>query len=1495
MRKRWIKWVLWIAISPFLLFFLVMFLLYLPPIQNFVCDEATAYASRKTGMQIAINRIDLRFPLNLKITDVQVVSRRDTLLQVKHMSFRMKAFPLLSGRVEIEYVRLRNTGIYSRDLIRGMCLRGWLSDVKLDSRIDFNRHTAIIDYINIKNSHLKLTMLPDTRKKDNKPSTPWRILFSKLNIKNVAFGYQSLPKDNMHFYTYLKEAEAMALQIDTHVKARYGVNRLCINEGTVKYDSGSDTGNPRDFNPSHLYLKKVYLGLNSVYYCGAQMHATVTHCAFRDRSGVSIVNLQTRLMTDSKQIYLPRFYLLTPQSEIRMSGYCLWRIAKTFGKEKGLILNLDASIGKSDMLILAKVLPKRLQRSYPSRPLIVHAGLVGNMHSMHFSRLNIQLPGAFFLNGTGNFLSLADKRHRSADVNLKVQVGDLNFLSGLINLPYGRFVIPNNLNFYVHGFMKGEQYGGHVEMGKNEGQLIADGKINTLNKRYDVTLKAVNLQLHHFFPKDSVSLLSANASVRGQGFDIKSKRTQGTCKMAIGYLGYKRYPISNVHLDASLKSSLLTAKLSSNNEWLKMLAYGEYRLNLKTLRGKVNMNVDNVDLYRLGMASSPLKDNFAFKFNGESRADSLTGHLSAGDMKLDIGTDESLSAFLHQASRFGDVLMKQVKNKKLNHVALRHALPSTVLICKAGKKNPLTNYLATEHIGFDNLNIHIKMSPHEGLNCDAKIYGLRRDTILLDSIFLATVQDTSHISINGLVINGKKNPVATFKASLKGEIESTDGKLLVEYMDDQGNKGLLLGVHFTPDKAGTGILFNFIPDDPIVAFHKFHFLNNNNTLRLQSNGRLFANIDLVDQEGIGLRMHSVVEDSTSLQNINIEIRQIKLDEITRLLPYSPPYSGTFSCEANYVQVTKKKMSASIEGNIDNLSYAHQQIGNVTVGATWLPGEDGRHYVNGYVSHDKKEVMLADGILDPSKSGKDSLFVNTTFEHFPLKITNAFITNQMASLCGDIDGGLHLRGTTDKPIINGTLKLDSVVLASNKAGIQFRFDNRPVEIKDSRLLFDKFAIYTTGKEPFTIDGNVDFKNLNLPTANLKMDAKNYVLVNVSRKYGSLLYGKMFVDFNSTLQGPVKNLVMRGNMNIKNNTDITYVLEDTPLGVQNRLADLVTFTDFSDTTKVYNPNESSIQLGGFDVRMALHIDPSVQLKADLSADRSSRVAFEGGGDLYFRYSPQGDMTLTGRYSLTGGTIKYALPVIPLKEFSIASGSYVEWSGNVYNPRINFNAIEQVRASVAQDDGSSQMVNFDVGLSMKDQLKKPNLLFTLNAPDNYTVQNELAVMSTEERNKQAIVMLTTGIYLQSSGKTSKLNMGNTLNSVLSNQINSLAGSMKNGSFLIGVENRDDTSSGGTATDYSFRYSQRLFNNRIRMIMGGRISTGKNTNNSVGSFIDDISLEYRLDNSGTCFIQLFHNKNYESVLDGEITETGLGVILHKRMDNMRELFIFKKVKKQE
>ena len=92
-----------------------------------------------------------------------------------------------------------------------------------------------------------------------------------------------------------------------------------------------------------------------------------------------------------------------------------------------------------------------------------------------------------------------------------------------------------------------------------------------------------------------------------------------------------------------------------------------------------------------------------------------------------------------------------------------------------------------------------------------------------------------------------------------------------------------------------------------------------------------------------------------------------------------------------------------------------------------------------------------------------------------------------------------------------------------------------------------------------------------------------------------------------------------------------------------------------------------------------------------------------------------------------MRYSLMAIPLNDFSIQSGSYVEFTGNISNPVLGISASERVKAIVTEND-VPRNVAFDVGLSLSQTLEDMGLTFTLEAPEDMTVQNELTAMSTE-----------------------------------------------------------------------------------------------------------------------------------------------------------------------
>ncbi len=1480
-----------------------MVLLYVPPVQNLIRREVTAYASKATGMQIQVERIDLRFPLNLLIRGVEVIQQPDTLLSLESLNVRVQAWPLLKGKVEVDEVTLSRVAFNSANLIDGMEIKGVLGRFFLQSHgVDLSNETAVINATELSDTHVQMLMNDTTTTpKDTTASAPvnWKVDLHQLKLKNVSFSMQ-LPADSMRMAAHIGETTIDDAQADLKNQF-YGLKQFLLSGTSASYDTGA--AKPVEgFDASHIAVRDVSIGLDSLLYKGRDMKAVIREFTMNERSGLSVTSLTGRAFSNDSIISVPGLKLQTPHSEIDLSAHTYWELVNipTTGR---LSANLNAYIGKEDVMLFTGGLPDSFKEAYPFRPLVIRAGTDGNLKEMQISRFTVDLPGAFSLEGGGILENLADSITRSGTIGLKMKTQNLNFLTGLSGeVPNGTLVIPDSMNLVAQVDIKGPEYKANLHLKEGQGAMNVNAALNTATEVYKADLKIDNLQLHHFLPKDSIYELSLSAAADGRGLDVMSYRSYAKLDLALDRLHYAQYHLSNVHLTGALKGALVTANLTSDNELLKMTTDAEYNLAHSYPDGKVTVDVIRLDLHELGLMPEPMKRPLAFNLSAEARQNRVFTHFISGDMKLNLSARSGVNPLISQSIRFVDVLMKQIDEKELNHAELRKALPTAVLSFSAGKENPLAYFLATKNISYHEASMKFGTAPDWGINGKAAVHALKVDTLQLDTVFFTVKQDTTLMKLRAGVINGPKNPQFSFSTTLTGEIRDRDAELLVDYKNGKGETGVLLGVNARPlfegQGKGNGIAFTLIPEKPIVAFQQFHFNENHNWIYLHKNMRVYANVDMWDEEGMGFRVHSMQGDTVSLQNIDVEIRRIRLQEITSVLPYFPEVTGLFSLEAHYIQ-TEKDLQLSAEASIDELTYERQRIGDIALGATWLPGEQGKQYLNAYLNHDQVEVLVADGKLLPTRTGKDSLEVNTTLEHFPLRVANAFIPDQMVTLSGDMDGNLNITGSTEQPLINGELVLDSVAVFSSQYGARFVFDNRPVQIKNNRLLFDKFAIYTTSKNPFTIDGYVDFRDMSRPMANLNMLAQNYTLLDAKRTRESLVYGKVFADFRATVKGPLDGLNMRGNVSLLGNTDVSYVLTDSPLTVQDRLGSLVTFTSFSDTTTVVRQEVPTVSLGGLDMVMMVHIDPSVRVKVDLDASNDNRIELEGGGDLSMKYTPQGDLTLTGRYTLSGGLMKYALPVIAAKEFAIDDGSYVEWTGNPMDPMLNFKATDRIRASVSEgENGGSRMVNFDVSVVVKNRLDNLSFAFDVSAPEDATVQNELTAMGAEERGKQALYIMVMKTYLGTGpiggggGGLGKLNMGSALTSVLSSQINSLMGNLKNASLSVGVEDHDDSETGSKRTDYSFRYSQRLFNNRFQIVIGGKVSQGENATNDAESFIDNISLEYRLDRTGTRYIRLFYDKNYESVLEGEITETGVGIVLRKKLDKLSELFIFKKKK---
>ena len=545
--------------------------------------------------------------------------------------------------------------------------------------------------------------------------------------------------------------------------------------------------------------------------------------------------------------------------------------------------------------------------------------------------------------------------------------------------------------------------------------------------------------------------------------------------------------------------------------------------------------------------------------------------------------------------------------------------------------------------------------------------------------------------------------------------------------------------------------------------------------------------------------------------------------------------------------------------------------------------------------DSIKTITAVGALNDSTKASPFL-LDFTMIKMPLKIANPFLPKDMARLSGTLNGAMEITGNLANPVFNGYLDFDEASVRVDMIGSSFRFSEEKIPVDSNVVRFDAFTIAGSNDHPLNIDGTIDMRSISSPAINLAMSARDMQVIDSKKRKNVDVYGKAYIDLDATVKGNLNFLAVDADVALLPRTDVTYIVSsaESRIGLQNT-SDMVRFVNFADSAAVAMADSVKEKPS-----MALMIDASLDVRqgstitADLSTDGQNRVQIQGDGILSYTQTPvSADGRLTGRFTINNGFVRYSLPVISEKHFDFVPESYVSFNGPMLNPVLSVKAVDQVRANVTRQGENSRLVNFDITLSVSGTLEQMNVAFDLSTNDDITVQNELRSMSAEQRANQAMNLMLYNVY-SGPGTSASANLsGNPLYSFLTSQLNTwAANTIKGVDVSFGLDQYDSTRNGTTTqtTSYSYKVSKSLFNNRFKIVVGGNYSTDANPDENLSqNLISDVSFEYLLNESGSMYVRLFRHTGFESILEGEVTQTGVGFVLKRKLRRLSDIFRFR------
>ena len=1520
--KKALKWLGITVATPIALFLLLAILLYIPPVQNFAVHQVANYLSGNLGMDVRIDKVRLAFPLDLAVHHMTAVEKGDTLLNADRLRLNVKLMPLFEGRADVDGFELYGLVIDTKSYISDTRIKGHAGQLTAAAHgVDWEKELVNLDHARLHDADIYVT-LSDTAKKDTTESkAKWNIAVKKVDIERSKVHLQ-MPGDSMRIYANLGRAALRGGAFDTG-RNYYAVKTLQLQDCDVNYDipyikpvAGID--------PNHIAVKRLTLMLDTLSYNNeGVLRAALRGLTLHEKCGLDVTRLSGSVYMDTTQLRLPALQLRTPASRIDADVAFDFK-AFSAGKGGHCQAMVDASIGYDDIRTLAKgYVDKAYLRALPHKPLAIKGTMSGNIDHLRLPSLTLNMPGVLQASANG-YTNYVTKDWRNGKFNFNLRTKSMAAVRQLMPASLKQSInVPDGLSLRGKAAFNGSRYDADIKAGIGRGSLTAKAKLDVKRETYKVVATAHQLPIASIVRGVPVGPFSGSLRASGSGWDVMSPRASLTADAKVNALSYERYPLGGISVKANLRGGKAVAHFEADNPLLQGNGHIEALLGRHNYEVAVKASLPNLDLKKLGVTTDTLyfgtdidikatanKTFTAYALSGSiannhfttqrmsamakdilfdlaTSRDTTTANISAGDLRLRLGAKGDIPHLGTHLARFANELQKEAKTYNIDQERLKTFLPVMAFYLDAGRDNPLYNIARMKGYSFSSAYVNLNTDPHVGMTGDARMGALNVGALLLDTIDTHIFQDSTGVQMRGLVKNGKKNP-NPLEVRMRSYVMRSGAGIELSYYDSEGERGVDVGLQAALVDGGLNI--HLYPENPVLAYRNFK-VNKDNYIFLGKDNSIRADVDLLADDGTGLKIYGEPKDSVN--DLTVSVNQVNLGELSAVLPYMPKLSGMLSGDVHVTDDSQhKQLSAMASLTADNFKYEDMPLGNVGIDAVYLPKTGGEHHASAFISSNGEEVLACNGTYFDRDGG--TFEGDAQLHDFPLQMLNGFMAGTDVALKGIAGGDLRVNGSLDKPVINGSLDLDSAHIYSDVYGFDLRTDERALDIKDSRIIFSDYRLFSTGKEPMVLNGTFDMSDFERMRMDFAMRANNFELINTRKKAQSMLFGKVYANYVGTLKGTTDNLSLRGKLEVLDRTDVTYILKDSPLSVDDRLHDLVQFTNFKDSTQTAQP-EKAVD-GGMDITMGISISDAAIFHCNLSDDGQSYVKLEGGGDMTLRMTQQGDMRMTGLFTTNSGEMKYQLPVIPLKTFQIVQGSYVQFTGDVMNPTLNIAAKERTKAVVTEDD-KQRSVAFDVGVKITKPLNDMGLEFTIEAPEDLNIQNQLASMSAEQRGKAAVTMMATGMYMTDetmmSGSGFKAN--NALNAFLQSEIQNIAGSaLKTIDINLGVES--GTSQTGTSTtDYSFQFAKRFWGNRISVIIGGKVSTGADATNSAESFINNVSVEYRLDQGATRYVKAFYDRDTQDPLEGQLTKTGAGLVLRRKTDKLGELFIFRNKSKKK
>ncbi|MEX2231487.1 MAG: translocation/assembly module TamB domain-containing protein, partial [Cyclobacteriaceae bacterium] len=680
----------------------------------------------------------------------------------------------------------------------------------------------------------------------------------------------------------------------------------------------------------------------------------------------------------------------------------------------------------------------------------------------------------------------------------------------------------------------------------------------------------------------------------------------------------------------------------------------------------------------------------------------------------------------------------------------------------------------------------------------------------------------------------------------------------------------------------------------------------NNYMRFGGEKFIAQNVQLVNMR------EKIIIDSKPQPGtpIFIGFRELNLEYLSSMIAEEKPLSGLLEGNMNFYPDTSGMTFTS------DIAIAGLNIQQIPWGDLALKVDQkikNRFDVDFILSGNQNNIT-ATGFYSGGKA--PSMDLTTRINRFNLASLQPMLADQLQNLRGVISGQIRAKGTPQRPDIDGGILVSETHFLSTYLNSSFSIDEETISFIDEGISFKAFEVADHNNNKARLDGTILTRTYRDFEFNLNLFTDRFRLFNTTREDNELFYGKVDIEANARIRGNMTTPVINMEIGLNEGSDLTYVVPQSEASIL-ETEGIVKFVDktfkgdpFMDRINQEISDTVKSTFRGIDFTAKIELSDEENFTIVIDPLTGDQLTVSGNSTLTLKVDPTGDIQLAGRYEISEGTYNLSFYKFVKREFAIESGSTITWSGDPLNAEMDIRAIYEVEtAPIELFSNQAVAVNqykqrlpFLVYLDITGQLLQPEISFKLEMPMDErnafggNVYARIQDINTRDSdlNKQVFALLILKRFIADNPFESKGGGGfestarNSVSKILAEQLNRLSENIKGVELSFDIKSYEDYSIGQAEgkTELQLGLSKSLFNDRLVVKLSGNVDIeGQNSDRDATDYIGDLAVEYKVTPDGRFRITGFRNSNYD-MIDGELTETGAGLIYVKDYNSLSELF---------